>query len=116
MGFNSGFELVINGADRQIALQLLERLLDLDQLQIKAPQIAGIIALDIGAQQIAAFAPPGLPQSMQQVASPVYGVHNVRLRYRVCWRARCRGSLGGRPGIAVVFTTLLVSSPARGEK
>jgi hypothetical protein len=27
-----------------------------------APQIAGIIALDIGAQQIAAFAPPGLPQ------------------------------------------------------
>ena len=48
--------------DRQIVLQLLERLLDLDQLQIKPPQIAGIITLDIGAQQITAFAPPGLPQ------------------------------------------------------
>jgi hypothetical protein len=38
MGFDSGFELVIDGADRQIVLQLLERLLDLDQLQIAAPQ------------------------------------------------------------------------------
>ena len=34
MGFDSGFELVIDGTDRQIVLQLLERLLDLDQLQI----------------------------------------------------------------------------------
>src|SRR5450631_4464750 len=32
MGFNSSFELVIDGTDRQIVLQLLERLLDLHQL------------------------------------------------------------------------------------
>jgi hypothetical protein len=32
MGFNSNFDLVIDGTDRQIVLQLLERLLDLDQL------------------------------------------------------------------------------------
>ena len=31
------------------------------QLQIEPPQMAGIVALDIGAQQIAAFAPPRLP-------------------------------------------------------
>ena len=61
MGFDSGFELVIDRTDRQIVLQLLERLLDLDHLQIEPPQMAGIIALDIGAQQIAAFAPPRLP-------------------------------------------------------
>ena len=52
MGFDSGFELVIDRTDRQIVLQLLERLLDLDQLQIEPPQMAGIVALDIGAQQI----------------------------------------------------------------
>ena len=39
MGFNSGFELVIDGTDGQIVLQLLERLLDLDQLQIEPPQM-----------------------------------------------------------------------------
>ena len=61
MSVDSDFELVIDGSDRQIVLQLLERLLDLDQLQIEPPQMAGIIALDIGAQQIAAFAPPRLP-------------------------------------------------------
>src|ERR1019366_6928807 len=61
MGFDSGFELVIDGTDRQTLLQLLERLLNLDQLQIEPPQRAGIIARDIGAQQIAAFAPPRLP-------------------------------------------------------
>ena len=32
---------------RQIVLQLLERLLDLDQLQIEPPQMAGIVALDM---------------------------------------------------------------------
>ena len=47
MGFDSGFELVIDGTDRQIVLQLLERLLDLDQLQIEPPQMAGIIALEL---------------------------------------------------------------------
>ena len=36
----------------------------LHQLQIEPPQMAGIIALDIGAQQIAAFAPPRLPGSL----------------------------------------------------
>jgi hypothetical protein len=52
---------MIDGPDREIVLQLLEHLLDLDQLQIEPPQMAGIITLEIGAQQIAAFAPPRLP-------------------------------------------------------
>ena len=49
VGFDTGLQLVMDGTNRKIALQFLERLLDLDQLQIEPPQIAGIIALDIGA-------------------------------------------------------------------
>ena len=84
MSFNSGFELVIDGTDRQITLQLLERLLDLDQLQIEPPQMARIIALDIGAQQIAAFAPPGLPQFLPiQREVECFGCDRLILRWRV---------------------------------
>ena len=57
MGFDAGLQLVMNGPDRKIVLQFLERLLDLDQLQIEPPELSGVVALDVGAQQIAALAP-----------------------------------------------------------
>ena len=58
MGFDAGLELVMDGTNRKIVLQFLERLLDLDQLQIEPPEMAGIVAVDVGAQEIAAFAAP----------------------------------------------------------
>ena len=75
---------MIDGPDRQIVFQLLENLLDLDQLQIEPPQMARIIALEIGAQQIAAFAPPCLPQFLP-VEREVerFGCDRLILRRRV---------------------------------
>ena len=49
MGFDARFELVMDGANRKIVLQFLERLLDLDQLQIEPPEMAGVVVLDVGA-------------------------------------------------------------------
>ncbi len=57
MSFDAGVRLVMDGTKRQIVLQFLERLLDLDQLQIQPPQMAGVVAPDVGAKQIAALAP-----------------------------------------------------------
>src|SRR5208283_1934497 len=59
MGFDASLELVMDGADRQIVLQFLERLLDLDQLQIEPPEMAGVVAPDVGPQEITALAPSG---------------------------------------------------------
>src|SRR5271163_4650358 len=59
MGFDAVLELVMDGPNRQIVLQFLERLLDLDQLEIEPPEMAGVVAPDVGAKQIAAFTPPG---------------------------------------------------------
>src|SRR5277367_3514162 len=59
MGFDAVLELVVDGPNRQIVLQFLERLLDLDQLEIEPPEMTGIVAPDVGAKQIAAFTPPG---------------------------------------------------------
>jgi hypothetical protein len=52
MRFDPDFELAIDGMDRQIVLQPLERLLDLDEVRIVPPQMASIVAHDIGARQI----------------------------------------------------------------
>jgi hypothetical protein len=51
MRFDPGFELAIDGTDRQIVLQRLERLLDLDQVRIEPPWMASIVAHDNGARQ-----------------------------------------------------------------
>src|SRR5277367_6146082 len=59
MGFDAVLELVMDGPNRQIVLQFPERLLDLDQLEIEPPEMAGVVAPDVGAKQIAAFTPPG---------------------------------------------------------
>jgi len=52
MRFDPAFELAIDGTDRQIVLQPLERLFDLDEVRIVPPRMASIAALDIGARQI----------------------------------------------------------------
>ena len=51
-------------ADGQIVLQFLERLLDLGELHVVAPQRGRILAGQVGAQQIAALAPPCLAQPL----------------------------------------------------
>ena len=62
VGLDAIVGLVVDGADRQIAFQLLEGLLDLGELNVVAPQCGGILAGEIGAQQVAAFAPTDLSQ------------------------------------------------------
>ena len=52
MHFDPGFELAIDGTDRQIVLQRLERLRDLDQVRIEPLRMASIVAHDNGARQI----------------------------------------------------------------
>ncbi len=37
MGLDPILELMVDGPDRQVALELLEDLFDLDQMQIEAP-------------------------------------------------------------------------------
>ena len=60
--FDAGLELVKDRPDREVALEILERLLDRNQQQIMAPQRGGFFLDQVGAQQIAAFARSGLPQ------------------------------------------------------
>ena len=62
VGFDALFQLVIDRAQSQIVLEVLEGRLDLDQLDIELPQLGGLLPAQIGAQEIAAFAPPHLPQ------------------------------------------------------
>ena len=47
---------MIDGADRQIVLQLLESLFDLGELNVELPQQCWGMFGEIGAQQIVAFA------------------------------------------------------------
>ena len=48
--------LMEDGTDREVVLELLERLLDLDELHVKAPQGGGVLGDHVGSQQIAALA------------------------------------------------------------
>jgi hypothetical protein len=45
MRFDPGFALAKDGTDRQIVLQLLERLRDLDQVRIEPPRMACDISI-----------------------------------------------------------------------
>ncbi len=47
--------LMEDRSDGEIALEVLERLLDRGELQIVAPQLGGIVLGEVGAQQIAAL-------------------------------------------------------------
>ena len=56
------FELMVDGAQLQIVLEVLEGRLDLDELDVELPQLGRLLPTQIGAQQIAAFAPAHLAQ------------------------------------------------------
>src|ERR1700745_778731 len=55
-------ELIVDRAKLQIVLHGLEGGLDLDELDVEPPKLGRVFAGEIGAQQIAAFAPPHLAQ------------------------------------------------------
>ena len=62
VGLDAGLELVKDRPDREIAFEVLERLLDRNQQQIMAPQLGRVVLDEIGAQEIPAFARSCLPQ------------------------------------------------------
>src|SRR5580693_6146048 len=62
VGLNACLNLVKDRPDRQVALEVLERLFDRHQQQIMAPQLGGVFLDEVGAQQIPAFARSCLPQ------------------------------------------------------
>jgi hypothetical protein len=55
-------QLVVDRANAQVALELFERLFDLGELDIPGPELNGIVAGEVGAQQIAALTPADLAQ------------------------------------------------------
>jgi hypothetical protein len=56
VSLDAGLELVKDRPDREVTLEVLERLLDRDQQQIMAPQLGRVFLDEVGAQQISAFA------------------------------------------------------------
>src|SRR6201981_3997776 len=62
MRLDARFALMIDRAQPQIVFQVLEGGLDLDELDVEPPQLGRVLAAQIGAQQIAPFAPPRLAQ------------------------------------------------------
>ena len=52
MCFNPRFFLVVDRPDRKVAFEILERFFDLRELDVVTPQLGGIAAGEIGAQQI----------------------------------------------------------------
>src|ERR1700751_2057017 len=59
---NARLVLVKDRANGEVALQVAERLLDADELEIQAPQPRRIVVCEIGAQQVAALTTPGAAQ------------------------------------------------------
>jgi hypothetical protein len=62
MRLDAGLELVKDRPDREVAFEVLERLLDRDQQQIMGSQLGRALLDEVGAQQIPAVARAGLPQ------------------------------------------------------
>src|ERR1700739_156504 len=60
--FDAVLKLVIDRAELQIVLEILECGLDLDELDVELPQLGGILVTQIGAQEIAPFAAARLSQ------------------------------------------------------
>jgi hypothetical protein len=58
--FDAMLKLVMDRAKLQIALEILERSLDLDELDIELPQLGRILIAQVGAQQIAPIRSPCL--------------------------------------------------------
>ena len=72
--FNPRFLLVVDRPDRKIAFEILEGFLDLRELDVVAPQLGGVAAGEIGAQQVAAFAATDL---LELVAVETVGERRV---------------------------------------
>ena len=62
VGLDAMVELMINRADAEIALEFLEGLFDLGELDVMPPQSGGIAIGEVGAQQITALAASRLAQ------------------------------------------------------
>ena len=75
-------ELVEDGPDGKMVLELLERLLDFGELHVMAPQRGGVFTGHVGAQQVAALAAKHLAQLLatQAVGEPVGGELFVGVR------------------------------------
>jgi len=58
--FDAMFELVMDGTQLEIVLEILEGGLDLDELDVELPQLSRVAITQIGAQQIAPLAAAGL--------------------------------------------------------
>ena len=56
VGLDPLFALMEDGPDREVVLEFLEGLLDLDQLHVQAPESRGVFGDHVGSQQIAALA------------------------------------------------------------
>src|ERR1700726_963938 len=56
VGFDPALLVVEDRPYRQIALQVLERLFDGNELRVELPQQRGIVLGQVGAQQVATFA------------------------------------------------------------
>jgi hypothetical protein len=72
VGLDAALELVVDRTEVEVVLQRLEGGLDLDELDVEAPEVGGIAAAQVGAQQIAAFAAAGGPQlvAVDRVGEP----------------------------------------------
>src|SRR3979490_889764 len=62
MRLDAGLGLVKDRPDGEVALEVLERLLDRDQQQVMAPRLGGVFLDEVVRQKIAAFARSFLPQ------------------------------------------------------
>src|SRR6516165_11412327 len=62
MRLNPRLVLVKDRPNGEVAFEVLERLFDAAELKVKAPQPRRIVVDEIGAQEIAALAPPGPAQ------------------------------------------------------
>ena len=62
MCLDASIELMEDGTDGQISLEVLEGLFHRDELQIEVPQLRGIGFREIGAEQVATLAPTSLSE------------------------------------------------------
>ena len=62
MRLDAALELVVNRTQLEIIFQVLERRLDLGELDVELPQLGGLAPTQVGTQQIAALAPAHLAQ------------------------------------------------------
>src|SRR6202790_4671533 len=93
MRLDALLELMVDRAQLQIVLQGLEGCLDLDELDIEPPQLSRVLAAQIGAQQVAPFAPPHLAQ-LGAIERDAEG--GTLRRHRALEEAQDRRCLGAR--------------------